>query len=263
VLELAQIELTDLSLALEDQSEERKWWLDLSTGAINPEQEDDPLDPDAWNSTGAQRCEIQPMPVAVAYGDMEDFVARVRDAPAREVLERSIVGRGAFRRFKDALLELPELRQAWFEFHDARSERRAIEWLVENELIDAEEAEEELAARPDPDFQRLPALIDGFAVARRTARDIRRLYRDRLRGVLLLGAWARGDAHPESPVELLVILDSIPDRWEEKRRMDRIMWRHSRRNDTVVTEVPTTQDELDRAATPFLARARVEGVRVA
>jgi hypothetical protein len=193
---------------------------------------------------------------------MEDFVQRVRDARARAVLEQSIIGRGAFRRFKDALIQLPELRQAWFEFHDVRSERRALEWLVDQELVDPGDAELAIAARPDPDFQRLPALIDGFAVARRAARDIRRLYKEHLRGVILVGAWARGDAQAESPVELVVVLDAVPDRWAEKRRMDGIMWRHSTRNETVVTEFPVSQAELDVAATDFLARASADGVRV-
>jgi predicted nucleotidyltransferase len=33
-------------------------------------------------------------------------------------------------------------------------------------------------------------------VARAVARDLRQLYGERLRDVVLLGSWARGDAHP-------------------------------------------------------------------
>ena len=61
---------------------------------------------------------------------MEDFIRRVRDPRARDLLERAIAGRGAFRRFKDTLLDFPDLRPVWFAFHDARMERRAIEWLA-------------------------------------------------------------------------------------------------------------------------------------
>ena len=44
--------------------------------------------------------------------------------------------------------------------------------------------------------------------------------------------------------------------------MDRVMWRHSVRNDTVITESPVAEKDLDLAATPLLARARREGLRI-
>jgi predicted nucleotidyltransferase len=74
---------------------------------------------------------------------------------------------------------------------------------------------------------------------------------------MLTGAWARGDAHPESPIELLLILERIGDRWQEKRRMDRIVWRYSIRHDTVL---PVTEAELEQQATPMLARASAEAM---
>ena len=152
---------------------------------------------------------------------MEDFVALVRDSARAHLLERAIAGRGAFRRFKDTLLDYPELRRAWFAFHDARSERRAIEWLVEHELVDAGRRRARRSPqRADPGVAELPGLLDAEGVAHRVATDLRRIYGDRLRTVLLTGLWAHGDAHPESELELLVVLDDIPDRWGEKARME-------------------------------------------
>ncbi len=194
---------------------------------------------------------------------MEDFAAHVRDVRARDLLERAIVGRGAFRRFKDTLIEMPDLRRAWFAFHDARSERRALEWLVERDLVEPGAAAEAIAARGDPGPDDLPGLIDAQGLANRVAHDLRRVYRKRLRTVLLVGAWARGDAHPEAPVELVVVLDRFADRWAEKRRMDRILWRHSIRNDAVVTAAPVAQADFERAEAPHLMAALEEGVRVA
>ena len=255
---LDQFDLADLALALEDHSEDHCWWLDVSDGSVEPFPEDPAVD-----GATSSLVPVDPLPPAVGYGDMEDFVARVRDPRARDLLDRAIVGRGAFRRFKDALLDFPELRRAWFAFHDARGERRAIEWLLEHGLTDRAAADAAVGRCADPDADLLPGLIDGHGLARRATRDLRRLYRHRLRGVLLIGAWARGDAHPESPVELLVVLDDYGDRWTEKRRVERIAWRHSVRNDTVVVLLPTRESELDDPAQPALARARIEGVRVA
>jgi uncharacterized protein (UPF0332 family) len=253
MLDIDDVDLADLALALEDHSDEHLWWLDRADGSVHPHfgasvQEDGALP-------------IEPLPVAVGYRDMEDFVAYVRDVHARDLLERAIVGRGAFRRFKDALAEFPELRRAWFAFHDARGERRAIAWLAERGLVDPDEAAEALAAREDPEPADLPGLLDAYGLARRVALDLRRIYRRRLRGVLLVGPWARGPAHPEAPVDLLVVLDAFSDRWAEKRRMERTLWRHSVRNDAVVTALPLLAGELRalvRGATPEAMRA-VEG----
>jgi hypothetical protein len=38
-------------------------------------------------------------------------------------------GKGAFRRFKDVLLNYPEEREKWFQFNDDRTQGRALEWL--------------------------------------------------------------------------------------------------------------------------------------
>ena len=227
MLDPEQVDLADLALALEDHSEEHSWWLDADTGEVEPHFTGEPETAHFPESDGRRLILVEPLPTAIGYGDMEDFVAFVREPRTRDLLERAIAGRGALRRFKDTLLDYPELREAWFAFHDARGERRAIE-----------------------------------CVAHRVALDLERIYRERLRGVLLLGAWASGEAHPEAELELLVVLDGVDDRWEERRRMDRVMWRHSVRNDTVVTGIPVTEAELERGDTPLLSRALAEGVRV-
>jgi len=263
MLDPENVDLADLALALEDNSGEHTWWLDLATGAVEPRFAQAVID-DLQNGDGSiHLLPIEPFPAAVGYEDMEDFVGYVRDPRARDLLERAIVGRGAFRRFKDTLKDFPELRRAWFAFHDSRGERRAVEWLVEHQLVEPAAAEDAIARRHDPEPADLPGLLDAHGLAHRVARDLRRMYRKRLRAVLLLGPWAKGDApHPDSPVELLVVLDRFTDRWTEKRRMDRLMFRHSIRNDTVITELPVTQTEFEQATTPLLTRAVADGVRV-
>lgn len=262
MLDPDQVDLADLTLALEDHSHEHSWWFDPATGHVEPHFADDFGEVSLDERRATRLIPVEPLPTAIGYGDMEDFVAYVREPRTRELLERAIAGRGAFRRFKDALLDYPELRRAWFDFHDARGERRAIEWLLDHDLIEAASAEEAIARRPEPELPDVPGLLDAHGVAHRVANDLERLYRERLKGVILLGPWARGDAHPESALELLVVLDQVADRWEEKRRMDKVMWRHSVRNDTVVTETPVTQAELERGGSHLLARARAEGVPI-
>src|ERR687896_1299822 len=163
MLDPEQVDLADLALALEDHSRDHKWWFDPGSGAVEPRFEAR----FGEDNAAAGLISIEPVPTGVGYADMEDFVARVRDPRAHHLLERAIAGRGAFRRFKDALLDFPELRRAWFRFHDGRSERRAIEWLVEHELVEPAAAEQALARNPDPGVTSLPGLLDAEGVAHR------------------------------------------------------------------------------------------------
>jgi hypothetical protein len=201
---------------------------------------------------------VDPLESRVAYGDMEDFVATVGDPRARGVLGRAIAGRGAFRRFKDALLDFPELRAAWFALLDARMERRALEWLVDRKLVDQAEAARQAAARPDPEPP-APAGVDAEEIARAVAGDLSELYGPWLRRVLLFGSWARGDAHPESDIDLLVVLDDMPSSWEEGARMDEVLWRRSLESGAVVCALPVDEADTRAPQRPVVARAVSEG----
>ncbi|MCP4418392.1 MAG: hypothetical protein GY805_17370, partial [Chloroflexi bacterium] len=55
----------------------------------------------------------------------------------REVLEVALNGRGAFRRFKDALLRYPQERERWFAYSTQRWRVRIDDWLkMEGVLAD-------------------------------------------------------------------------------------------------------------------------------
>ena len=260
MLSLRQIDLDLLSSALEDHSPTMQWWLDPSTGEAIPKSEDlgwreyPHVDPDTLIA-------IDPIESAEAYGDMEQFVASVRDPTARDLLGRAIAGRGAFRRFKDTLLEFPALGEGWHRFHDALMRQRAIQWLVDAELVDPVDAEEELrslrsqAALPHP-------APHPREIAENVAEDLRGLYGERLRHVLLFGSWARGDAAVDSDVDLLVVLDRIEQPWAERRRMSEILWRHSFDGDVVVTVLAVGEADYEDPDEPVLIRAREEALEL-
>ena len=264
MLDLDGVDLSSLCEALEDHSDETSWWLDPGTGAVEPHRtsslEDDDL---AGDPEDRGFVWVDPAPSSEAYRDLEDFVARVRDRRAHDLLERAIAGRGAFRRFKDTLFEFPKLREAWFAFHDRRMECRAIDWLLDHGLIDQAAGEAALAARPDADSPELGAPLDIEAIVSSAAGDLRSLYGPRLRRVALFGSWARGEATPESDIDLLVVLEEMVSPWEELRAMEPILWRYSLEYDTVLTAVPVTEHELEDPRSPALQRARDEARRVA
>lgn len=144
MLDLDQVDLGELCMALEDNSPEHGWWLDPRSGELELWSEfGDAADEEHPEERGL--IAVDPVGSAESYGDMEDFAAREPDARARDLLLRAIAGRGAFRRFKETLLEFPELREGWFRFHDARMERRAIVWLTDHDLVPGGAAERALA----------------------------------------------------------------------------------------------------------------------
>jgi len=263
MLDLKQIDLPSLAEALEDHSDETTWWFDPQTGEVQPWSEYLSSEEDEQHPGERGLIRIEPLPPKVGYGDMEAFIGRVGDARARDLLQRAIEGRGAFRRFKDTLLELPDLRAAWFAFHDARTERRVLEWLVDEGIVDTEIAETEIGRRHDPELPELGAGLDPDGLARAVAADLRELYGARLRSVVLFGSWAREDAHPDSDIDLLVVLDRVDSVWEELRRMEPIVWRHSHANDAVVSATPVAEDDLRAGRWPLLRRAQAEGRQVA
>jgi len=262
MLDLDQVDLGELCMALEDNAPDHGWWLDPRTGKL-----------EFWSDFGDTPDEeypqerglvgIEPVDSAEGYADMEDFAERVPDPRARDLLLRAIAGRGAFRRFKDTLLEFPELRETWFRFHDARAERRALAWLAEHHLIRADVAEHALAARSEPPMAESAGPTDALSVAREVASDLRDLYGERLKRVVLFGSWARGDAHPESDIDLLVVLDEVGSRRVELDRMSDVLWRHSLQHGTVLTELPVSEAEYRDSDEPILICVRAEGSPVA
>jgi hypothetical protein len=118
--------------ALEDHSDFLHWFVDPGTGEVLLWT----ADSDEPNPDDRGAYYVQPIPSDEAYSDLQDFTGRVSDRRAADLLARAIEGRGAFRRFKDTLFEFPQLREAWFAFHDTRMRRRAVEWLADAGLID-------------------------------------------------------------------------------------------------------------------------------
>jgi hypothetical protein len=64
-----------------------------------------------------------------AYKTMEEFIKIVEDSELRERLQHALNGRGAFRKFKDALIDYPKERKKWHSFNAKAMKREITEWL--------------------------------------------------------------------------------------------------------------------------------------
>lgn len=155
MLDLDRLDVDEIATALSDQTDyEHRWLIDPRTGEVVFWTSDTGVD--GQNPVDLDELDLIPMdplPSAVWYEDMADFAERVSDEGAGRRLERAIRGRGAFRRFKDELHEeYPVLVPVWNAFRDARAQRRAAEWLLDQHLIDDEAARKFLVDHPDPDL---------------------------------------------------------------------------------------------------------------
>ena len=128
------IDIDGLCEAMEDSSYENEYYLDLDNGEILflSEYTDDEETKKLKELIEEDFDRYERIPKAEpheGYEDIVDFIATVKDDHLAQLLEVAIDGKGAFRRFKDVLLNYPEERERWFGFKDDKMEERALEWL--------------------------------------------------------------------------------------------------------------------------------------
>lgn len=157
MLDLSVFDPDEIASALADQVDyEHRFLVHSQTGEIVYWTADSGIDgqtPVDLDDLDENLIGIRPLPSWVWYQDMADFAEGITDERAGRRLGRAIDGKGAFRRFRSELQEeYPELLEAWYAFRDARAERRAVEWLAENELISDDEAARYLGSHPDADL---------------------------------------------------------------------------------------------------------------
>ncbi|MDP2343073.1 MAG: UPF0158 family protein [Deltaproteobacteria bacterium] len=123
-----------LEAAFESHAPEQRTFLDANTGniqvfadGIDAGGQDTKLGPGTW-------IRVEPIPSREQYRMMERFIATVTNTGLKDALQDSIVGKGAFRRFKDAVGRYPEERKRWFAFRDALLHRFILDWLKQHKL---------------------------------------------------------------------------------------------------------------------------------
>ncbi len=117
-----------LAVAFENQLADSHSFLDLESGRVQTvvtRGGDAPIPPGPPETT----ILIPPRPSREGYRTMQRFLDRVSDPALRERLAGALVGKGAFRRFKDLLLDYPDVRSQWFTFKDAEIFAYISEWL--------------------------------------------------------------------------------------------------------------------------------------
>lgn len=155
MFDLGHVDVEEIATALADQTDyDHRWLIDPRTGKVAFWTSDTGIDGE--NPVDIDELDlipIDPIPAYVWYQDMADFADGISDRAAGRRLSDSLQGKGAFRRFKNQIYEHhPELISAWHTLRDARAQRRAVEWLLEQGLIATAAAQQFTTDHPDPDL---------------------------------------------------------------------------------------------------------------
>jgi hypothetical protein len=126
-----------MQMAFEDRDGDGKWFLDRESGeVIRLNDFDDDGVGEQIEAGGDRYVGIPYQGSQAGYRDMAEFVESVKDNRLRALLDVALQGKGAFRRFKDVLLDAPEERERWFAFQKECMHHRIRRWL-ESEGIEA------------------------------------------------------------------------------------------------------------------------------
>jgi len=92
--------------------------------------------------------------------------------------------------------------------------------------------------------------------------EISQLLGEKLDRMLLFGSRARGDARPDSDVDVLVILKDEFHYGEMLQKTIDVVARLSLENDVVISRIFMTKEKFEHEMTPFLLNVRREAVSI-
>ena len=91
-------------------------------------------------------------------------------------------------------------------------------------------------------------------------RSLREIYGSRLRRLVLFGSQARGDAGPESDVDLLVVLEGPISSYEEAKRTSRVATHAAAYRDTALSFVHMSEETFDEGRSSLVDPVQEEGI---
>jgi predicted nucleotidyltransferase len=82
------------------------------------------------------------------------------------------------------------------------------------------------------------------------------LYGERLAGIYLFGSFARGEATPESDVDILIVLDEVADYSQEIERTGQLISDLSLDHDVSISRFFVSSEAWRHRDSPFLSNVR-------
>jgi predicted nucleotidyltransferase len=90
--------------------------------------------------------------------------------------------------------------------------------------------------------------------------ELKKIYSDRLKAVILFGSYARGDHADGSDIDLAILVEGMVDIMTERDRYLPILSRLSLKHDILISVVPFGYGEFNHLNTPLALNVRSEGL---
>lgn len=90
--------------------------------------------------------------------------------------------------------------------------------------------------------------------------SLRELYGPRLKRLILFGSQARGEAKPESDVDVLIVLEGPTGAYEEAKRTSRVATKAAAYRDTTLSLVHMSEEEFTGGRSPLVWSVREDGI---
>ena len=100
----------------------------------------------------------------------------------------------------------------------------------------------------------LKLVLDEFKI------ELRRLYGDCLKDIILYGSYARGDARDESDIDVMVVLRDMVTPGREIDRMIDMITDINLKYGVLLAVVPVSEEKFLRVNSPLLLNVRREGI---
>lgn len=88
------------------------------------------------------------------------------------------------------------------------------------------------------------------------------IYGRRLKGIILYGSYARGEATEGSDIDILVLLENAKNFWEEREKIADLIWKLDLKYNTVITVLPVDEQEFQTRRKPIFLNVKREGIRL-
>ena len=91
---------------------------------------------------------------------------------------------------------------------------------------------------------------------------LRESYGERLKGIILYGSYARGDATEGSDIDIIVLLNEITDFDAELDKLFELIGQIDLKYDTLISIVPMEEKQYTARRLPLILNAKREGVPI-